>query len=289
MSSQQTNNQSSPVNKPSQGDNIFVVKPEPKKPVNKKTIWLTIILTTLGILVLIAVFFAAIVGSAGSLANDYRNLAHKQIKKLDTPIKNIEPRLVLSNRNIDSSLNTIYVSRQSQPALENTLFVGGWSSQYVKAEKLQVSVKAHYKSLDTYTVQLDKLIKFDDGVTAIMQQEPGLIAKANPDDSLSLRSVGGSYQDFASQIEKLDSPEQLTAIKKDLVQTYKNRATIYKKWALAVEAGDKSTTATNQALLIEQNNKAIVLVTDKKYIALFTPSYKKILVTQKALETALSN
>ncbi len=228
-------------------------------------------------------------GFAGSLADNYRGLAYVQIKKLDAPLKTLEPSLVLNNRSSDSSLHTIYVSRQAQPSLENTLFVGGLSAKYVKANDLQRLIKAYYVSLDEYTAQLEQLIKFDDSVAAIIHQEPALIARGNPVDPLSIRSVGGSYQDFADQINKLDTPDQLKTLQRDLTTTYSDRANIYKKWAVAIESGDKSTTDAVQTQLHAQKAKATSLVTDKTYISLFTPSYQKLLQSQKTLESDLSN
>lgn len=271
------------------GDNIFVVKPEPKEPPSKKTIWITVALTVLGIVVLIVVFVMAIIGSAGGLADNYKGLAHEQIKKLDKPLKTLEPSTVLNNRDIDSSLSTIYISEQAQPSLENTLFVGGMNANYVEAEQLQKTIKFHYKSLDNYTAQLGQLIKFDDDVAAIMQQEPALIARANPSDTLSIRSVGGSYQTFADQIKKMDAPAQIEKLQNDLAKTYSDRANAYKKWATAVEAGDKAAVDAVQLELKAKNDKALLLVTDKEYISLFKPSYQELLATQKTLESKLSN
>lgn len=271
------------------GDDIFVVKPEPKEPPSKKTIWITVALTVLGIVVLIVVFVMAIIGSAGGLADNYKGLAHEQIKKLDKPLKTLEPSTVLNNRDIDSSLSTIYISEQAQPSLENTLFVGGMNANYVEAEQLQKTIKFHYKSLDSYTAQLGQLIKFDDDVAVIMQQEPALAARANPSDTLSIRSVGGSYQTFADQIKKMDAPAQIEKLQNDLAKTYSDRANAYKKWATAVEAGDKATVDAVQLELKAKNDKALLLVTDKEYISLFKPSYQELLATQKTLESKLSN
>ena len=293
MDSQKIDNNTPPIgsqpNTSPTGDDIFVVKPEPKEPPSKKTIWVTVAMTVLGILVLIAVFMAAVIGSAGGLADNYRGLAYAQIKKLDKPLKTLEPSTVLNNRNVDSSLSTIYISEQAQPSLENTLFVGSLNAKYVDADKTQKVVKSHYKTLDSYTTGLGQLIKFDDDVAAIMLQEPALIARINPSDTLSIRSVGGSYQTFADQINKMDTPDQIDGLQQSLAKTFSDRASAYKKWATAVEAGDKAAIDAVQVELKAKNDKALLLVTDKEYIRLFKPTYQELLATQKTLESKLSN
>ncbi len=270
-------------------DEIFVLKPEPKEPVSKKTVWLTIGLAVLGIVVLIVVFMLAIIGFAGSLADDYRQLASVQVQKVNAPLKDLEPSRGLNNRNIEPAINKIYISKQSQPSLENTLFVGDLSSKYVTAKKQQISTIAYYKDLDLYTTQLEQLIKFDDAVEKISVQEIDVVSKANPNDSLNLRSVAGNHKDFAEQIEKIPTPAQLKKLQKDLVKSYQARADIYTKWALAIESGDKSVIGTLQTQLQVLKAKAATQVTDKNLVVLFTPSYAKLAAQQKALETALSN
>jgi hypothetical protein len=274
---------------PSNNDEIFVVKPEPKEPVSKKTVWLTVVLTLLGIIVLIVVFMFAIIGSAGSLADDYRRSALVQVQKVDKPLKDLEPSRVLNNRNIDPPINKIYISEQSQPSLENTLFVGDLSSKYVVAKKQQAIIATHNSALDKYTTQLGQLLKFDDAMQVVTVQEVDVISKLNTNDSLSLRSASGNYQDFADQIKKLEAPDQLKVLQKELVKNYQTRASLYTKWAVAMETGDKATIGTLQTQLQTRKDKAASEVTDKNLILLFTPSYQKLVTQQKTLETALSN
>lgn len=270
-------------------DEIFVVRPEPKEPVSKKTIWITVGLTVFGIIVLVIVFVAAIIGSAGGLADDYRKLAFAQISKTDEPLKDLEPSRVLNNRNIEPAINKIYISKQAQPSLENTLFVGDFSSKYVIAKKQQLSVSSYYKSLDLYSAQLQQLIQMDDGLGVIGVQEAEVVAKLNPNDTLSIRSVGGNYQDFADQIEKISAPAQLKDLQSDLVKNYQTKAAIHNKWAVAMESGDKSAIAALQAQLQTLKDKVVTQVSDKNLVVLFTPSYEKLVAQQKTLETALSN
>lgn len=271
------------------GDGIFLLQPEPKKPVDKKTIWLTVFLTVLGILVLIAVFVFAIIGSAGSLADDYSTRAVAQLKKIDEPLEDLEPSAVTNNHNIQSPMNKIYVSSQAQPSLENTLFFGGLSAKYVSAEKLQSGIKAHYKSVNIYADQLKQLIKFQDELEALNVQEASSVKQLNPNDSLSIRSVGGSYDNLAKQVKKLDTPAQLKTLQTELIENYNDRSDIYTKWAVAVEAGDKTQADPSQQQLQALLVKAQASTTDKKIVGLFTPTYKQILTTQKTLESKTSN
>lgn len=269
--------------------NIFVIEPEPKKPVDKKSIWLTVALTIIGITVLVTVFVVAVVGSADNLANNYRSSALVQVKKLDEPLKNLEPSIVLNNRNLDKSLNKIYLSRQSQPSLENVLFIANWSGGYAKTEKLQTKLKTYYEKLDAYSTALSQMLAFDDKQTSIAEQEPALVSRANPNDSLSLRAVGGSYNDLAKEIAGLMTPPQLKSLQKDIVKIYRDKATVYQNWAKAVEAGDTSTTATSQGELAALDGSLATAVTDKNYTKLLTPPYKELLDLQQSLKTALAN
>lgn len=273
----------------SKSDEIFVLKPEPKEPVSKKTVWLTIGLTVFGIVFLIIVFMAAIIGSAGGLADDYRQLAFTQINKLDTPLKDLEPSRVLNNRNIEPAINKIYVSKQAQPSLENTLFVGDLSSKYVAAKKQQENITSYYKALDSYTAQLGQLIQFDDAIQAKTVQETDVVSKLNINDSLSIRSIAGNYQDFADQIKDTNTPVQLKILQNDLVKNYQTRSDIYTKWAVAMESGDKASIAALQTQLQTLKDKAATQIADKNFVLLFTPSYQKLLLQQKTLETTLSN
>ena len=282
-------NKDQPQSPSTVGDDIFVLKPEPKEPVNKKSIWLTVGLTSLGILVLIAVLVGAVVASAGSIAENYNGIALQQLKKLNKPLVDLEPSIVLNNRNITDALEDVYVSKQAQPSLASTLFFDELNPQYVKAKKTQIAVKKYYSQLDLYNVQLKQLIEFDDSVHTIMVKEAGMEARAVANDPLSIRSVSGSFQDLSDEIKDLSAPAQLKDVQKQLADTYKSRAAIYKKWALSIEGGDTSTTEVTQKQLLDQKNKAIGLATDKKYIKLFAPSYEELLTNQKNLQAALSN
>jgi hypothetical protein len=273
----------------SRSDEIFVLQPKPKEPVSKKAFWLTIGLTITGIVILIVVFFAAIVGSAGSLASDYQKLALVQIKKINNPIKDLEPSEVLNNRDIDSSLNKIYVSKQAQPNLESTLFFADLNSSYVIAKKQQTAVQGHYMAIDQYSDQLQQLLEFDDGLNIIMQKESEVVAKINVKDSLSLRTASGSYQSFADEVKKLPTPDQLSKLSQYLVQHYQDVADLYTKWAAAVESGDNATINDLQAKLQVLRGKTTSQIDDKNFVLLFQPTYTKIVDQQKTLESSLSN
>ncbi len=283
------NSNSQPTSTQTNGDGIFVLQPEPQKPVDKKTVWLAVFLAALGILVLIAVFIFAIISSAGSLADDYSGRAIAQLQKIDKPLDELEPSLVLNKRNIQSPMNKIYVSEQAQPSLENTLFFGGLSAKYVAAQKLQTDIKSHYNAVNNYADQLQQLIKFQDSLLALSAQEADNLKQLNPNDSLSLRSTGGSYDNLSTQLKKLDAPDQLKALQTELLENDSDRSDIYTQWAVALEAGDKSQSAILQQKLQELSDKAKAATTDKEIIVLLTPTYKELLANQKTLESKPSN
>lgn len=282
-------NKEQPQHTSTEDDNIFVVKTEPKEPISKKSVWITVAATISGVIILIAVLIGALVASAGGLAEDYRGTALQQLKKIDPQLKNLEPGLVISNRDISVALDKIYISKQAQPSLASTLFFDELNAKYASTKKTQTKIKQHYSQLDMYTAQLKQLIEFDDQVGVNMQQEAELAPRVNPEDPSTIRSVGGSYQDIASKIKKLPAPTQIKSLQRSLVETYSARAASYLKWAVSVEAGDKSTAPVIQAELAVQKDKASALVTDKKYVELFTPSYKKLIANQKSIESALVN
>lgn len=270
-------------------DDIFVIRPEPKKPIDKKTIWTTVALSILGIAILATVLVVALIGSATGLADNYRSLALTQIKKLNVPLKDLEPSKVFNNRNTEQALGKINTSKQAQPALENILLVGGWSEKYTTTNKLQSEVKEHYLRLGQYSTGLGRALVFDDTTTQIAQKEPNLVAIAHAGDSLSLRSVGGNYQDFAGEITALDIPVELNKLRRNLASTYSKRADIYIQWAVDVEAGNGATATIALQKLQSLQDQAISLSTDKNYIKLLRQPYKKLLKTQKTLESALAN
>src|SRR3990167_6394471 len=115
-------NKEQPQQTNSEDENIFVVKTEPKEPISKKSVWITVAATIFGVIVLIVVLIGALVASAGGLADDYRGIALQQLKKIDAQLKNLEPSLVISNRDISVALDKIYISKQAQPSLASTLF-----------------------------------------------------------------------------------------------------------------------------------------------------------------------
>ncbi len=280
---------SQPAANPRVDDDIFVVKQQPKEPVNKKVVWITTGLTITGILVLIAVLVTALVGSAGGVAKDYQVSAYKQLQKLNQPLASLEPGLVLNNRTIKPSLDAIYISKQSQPTLPNVLLVGDWNPEYRQTADEQLRLQEHYKAVDTYAVALGQLLDFDDEMGKISQEEVALLAKINTNDALSLHSASGNFEDFALKIKKMPAPQEMKKHQSDLVEQYTQRSKIYTLWAEAVEKGDLTIGQQLQPELDELVASARKAQLDKTYTQLFAASYKKLLTTQKALESALSN
>lgn len=268
-------------------DQLFMVEPPEKKPLDKKGITLVTALTFVGIGLLVGVLIFALIGSAAGLANDYRRLALEQIQKLDEPLKDIEPSLVLNRRNLDAPTQEIRLSQQSQPSLENVLFFGAWSEKYRDTQQLEKDVEVHYKNITAYTTGITELLAFDDELQEISTSEPNVNATITA-DPLTIRAVSGTYSTYADTIESQKTPSQAKKLQASLVKLYKEKAAIYLNWAKAVEGGDASAPARSQTELVNVTAKIAALVEDDKYIQLFKPAYKELIVSQKQLSQDLS-
>lgn len=269
-------------------DGLFVVKPPEKKPPNKKAIIGVVALTFVGVCILVAVLVFALIASASSLAADYNRLASAQIKKTSKPLADLEPENVLNHRDLTAPLADISLSEQSQPRLENVLFIGGWSSKYVESQKLESQVKAYYDSVRRYAKDIQQAIAFDDTFQKMNGEEAQVQAALNASDSLSIRSVSGSYDQFAQRINKETVPDQIKEVKGKLVKIYQDKAGTYLAWATALEAQDSVGQTKAQQELIAETAKITPLVEDQNYIRLFTPAYKKLLTTQNYLKDRLA-
>lgn len=270
-------------------DDYFVVKAPEKKPIDNRAVAVVITLTIIGVILLVVVLVFALISSATGLANDYRRLATVQLSKIDKPIKELEPGAILNGRNPDGPGKTINLSKQSLPNLESVLFVGAWSERYVQTERLEESIKTHYQNIGTYENDLSQLVAFDNALTAITQAEPGLTATVDPFNSLTIRSASGSYENYAKTIEDLSAPKQLDEVKKQLVQIYRNKSTIYLDWAVQLEKGNKTHQAQASEALLSESGKALTLTEDEDFTALFTPSYNALTNNQRTLKNQLAN
>ncbi len=268
-------------------DELFILKPPAKKPLNKKAVAGVVVLTILGVGLLVAVLVFALIASASGLANDYKRLAFSQLKKIDAPLKELEPSSILNKRDLDSPLATISLSEQSQPRLENVLFIGSWSSTYVKTAKIEQQIHAQYRAIGQYAQNMKTVIVFDDKLQSLSTQEAQVVAAINPSDSLSIRSLGGSFEGFAKQINDEPVPSSIRPIKTDLVKIYRDKAGIYLAWAKALEANDGAGQAKAQQELTLETAKITPLIDDQNYTRLLTSSYKSLLDQQKLLETRL--
>lgn len=270
-------------------DELFVIKPPEKKPLDKRSIAVVITLSVISIILLVVVLVFALIGSATGLANDYRRLAAMQINKIDGPLNELEPGAVLNGRNLEKPSKAIELSQQSQPSLESVLFVGGWSDRYTQTETLEKKIQLHYQNVKTYKNNLNKLLTFDNALNGIFDQEPNLVATVNPANSLSIRSASGSYEEFAKTIENLDTPQQVSKTQKQLAEIYHNKSSIYLAWAVLVEAGNMTGEAKAKTDLLVESGKAIALVEDQNFIELFKPTHTKLLKDQKLLKAYLAN
>lgn len=270
-------------------DEMFIIRPPEKKPLDKRSMAIFIALSVLGILLLLGVLIFALISSASGLANDYRRLSLIQVKKIDPSLALLAPSEVLNKRDIEQPIKTINLSQQSQPSLENVLVIGGLSARYTQTEELQKDVRLHYSHVDSYVGDLKKLIAFDDNLKTILTQEPNLSAIINPNDPLSARTVGGSYLGFSKNIESQATPLQMSSLKKQLVASYKKKSAIYLNWAQALEAGDMSSGARAAQELVVETSNITPLAQDENYVKLFNPGYQTLLKDQKTLKSQLAS
>ncbi len=258
-------------------ENIFVINPPKSTPPPKKSIALIVSITLVAISLFIAVVLFIFMSSAGSAASDYTQLQAAELKKLDTVLEDLEPSAVINQRSLDVSSAKITEAQEARPTLRSIVLIGSWSDQYKRAQGLQSNSQKHYQDVITYIKQLKQLLAFDSSIQAIFDQEPNLSGVLNPQDSLSIRSVGGSYGNFASEIEKLASPPQIKELKKSLVKLYKDKAAAYIAWAVAVEQNNSASATASQQIIEAASGQAAVLTDDQNYIETFSPSYQMLL------------
>ena len=231
----------------------------------------------------------ALIGSASTLANDYRRLALDQVTKLDKPLNELKPEAVLNKRNLENPSKAIDISKQSLPTLESVLFVGEWSERYKQTAILEKRVDSHYQKIATYYSSIKNMIAFDNTLGEITSQEPNLDATINPSNSLSIRSASGSYSDYSKKIQKIPVSSDLTKTKQQLVEIYQKKSDIYLTWATSVESGNKDSEAKAKADLLTESSNASVLMEDENYIMALNPSYKKIINDHKLIKNQLAN
>jgi uncharacterized membrane-anchored protein YhcB (DUF1043 family) len=268
-------------------DDIFIINPPEKKPIDKKAFTITYVVALFGIFLLIGVAIGALVVSAGGLANDYRSRMYTQIKKLDEPLKDYEPSLVLNKRNLVSAQEKISISQAAKPTLDNVLFVGGLSERYQSTSILQDKIVQHYKSVASYTEDTTKMLSFDNEIEAMMIEESELLKTLNSNDSLSLNALSGSNKNYVERVKKIHTPQALKGIKEEIITVYMNRANVYFDWSQAVEAKDGNAAAKSQQGIQSTSLQIAPLVTDEAYISKMLPYYKKLLETQKQLKAEL--
>lgn len=269
-------------------DDIFLVKPPEKKPIDKKGIGIVAGLTVVGVILLIAVLIFALIGSADGLAKDYRRLALQQVVKTNAPLKELAPELVINKRNTDSAVARISLSEQSQPSLDSVLFVGQWSDYYKSTEKMQSKVSQYYDLINKYTDTLKKTLEFDAKIQEITNSEPSLVATIDPSDTLTIRSVSGSYNTFSKKIADIEVGSELVSLKKELVELYAQESAMYLSYAKAVEAKD-AVAIEKVKLEISQASASVTVATeDQVYVDALRPTYDKLIATYKALVSGLS-
>lgn len=280
---------------PSTGQNtpppvdIFVEQvPEPK-PVNKKNVGVTIVLTILGVVLLCGILLITLIGSANNLATDYKVRANKILASSQKQLKYIEPSEALNKRDLTSPLQVLSLDDTSQPQLPQVLFVGDMSVQYTGSKQLELQVATHYKSIDQYTKNLKKLIDFDDGMQVIFVEESALATSIKQDDANQIRSFAGTQLTYADRIKKLETASQLNDTRAQIAELYTQKAAAYQAWADALEKNDTPTVSTVRAAVASIEVGIQERMNDKRFITLMTPSYEKLVSEHKILLSRTSS
>jgi uncharacterized membrane protein YvbJ len=272
---------------PSLKEDIFVIKPPEKKPLDRKSVTITSILALIGVIVGIILFICILVFLANQKAQEYKVQAYKNLKAVDRSLYSIEPGAVLNNRELPPSFKTLTNAKQSQPELVNVLFVEKLSQEYQQTAALEKQIMNHYEKIDTYILHIQQLLAFDATLINIKQQEKELTSRVATADSLALRSVAGSLKAYAQKITTLESPPQLTAVQRKIGQSYLKKASLYEVWATAVDTNDQAQIAATVGSLSEKKLQVENIVNDTVYQQAFTESYKDLQETHRALERQL--
>lgn len=270
-------------------ESIFVSRPLPVEPPHKKSILFIVSMTLLGVAILFAVFLATLYTSASSAAHNFTSLSYQQVKKVNAPISDLSPQLILDNRDTNSPLLKVGAVVQAQPSLANVLFVGGLNPEYKNANELQTRINNHYDQILVYAHDMSKVLAFEDKMEVIIGEDTKIEAEFQPTDSLSVRSVSGTYRNIASQIAKLPVPTELRPTQKSIVSSYNKRAQLYEDWAKNIESGNNSSIESNKAFIQKEKDKVRVVVSDESFAKLFKQKYMNITTTQKSLLSALAN
>lgn len=281
---------SQPETPPPDPDNIFVISKPEKKPLDKKGITIVSLLTLLGIAFLLGVLVFVLIGSANSLADDYRRQEIAGLEKINLPLKNLEPSLAINQQNIDDQLSKIMLSQKSQPELGSVIYASSWSGRYQQTEQIKHVAEGHYQDVVVYANQLKQVISFDKAVQDIFDQDPNYTSAiaANPNDSFTIRSISGSYDDLAKQIENIPAPPQIKSLHSQLVAVYKDKSAAYLTWAVRLEQKNAAGVAAAKKTITDDTTQAVTITDEQNYIDAFKDSYKKVIASQKQLENNLA-
>lgn len=279
-----------PETPPPDSASIFVIQKPEKKPLDKKGITIISLLTLLAIAFLVGVLVFVLIGSANSLADDYRRQETAGLEKINLPLKNLEPSLAINQQNIDDQLSKIMLSQKSQPELGSVIFASSWSGRYQQTKQIKQIAESHYHNVTSYADQLKQVISFDKTVQAIFDQDPNYTnaIAANPNDSFTIRSVSGSYDTLAKQIESTATPPQIKDLHSQLVAAYKDKSAAYLTWAMRLEQKNAAGVAKAQKTITDDTTQAAAITDEQNYVDAFKDSYKKVITSQKQLESELA-
>lgn len=223
-------------------NNIFMSQPTPPPtPEEKKRMALWVVIgLIIGLAVLIAGIFFAFFMLANSAADRYRAETELQLNGLVADIEGIDIDAILNRRDTTELLETARAYQNDQPLLGAVIFGESTSVSYQSAMELQSRMAEYYAKVVAFVESLPNLLEFsraidraDNSLTVLLEQTPATTPGAN-------RTVAGSIDNIAQQLEETETPEALGGLRNDLAEAYRRLAEGYRDQASALEGPEVS-------------------------------------------------
>lgn len=268
---------------PQQSDGIFVIKPPEQKTLDKKSISIVSVIAVIGGLLLVGLCLFIFVLIANNNARTYRLAAYNNLVKIEKPLKDIEPSIVLNKRELASPLGDITKQREQQPSLQSVLIGSSLSVDYKATERLEHEVKKQYVNIDTYSLHIQQLLAFDAVIVNATEQSDALLARTVTNDSLSLRSAAGTMLDYKQKINDVEIPPQLKKLQDQVMTIFTKKATLYLAWAEALDMQDNAKISSIQTQLAGKKLELVRIVNDSVYTTAFMSTYNDLVKQQRTL------
>lgn len=216
---------------------IFMTHPTPPpSPEEKRK---TAVLVTIGLIVgfaaIIAGIFLIFFAMANSAASQYRSAASAHVGELSGAVEEIDIVSILSLRDITGNVENIEQLARDRPRLASVILAETTSASYRSAEELAGQVDAYYETILSFTQSLPYLLDFAQLVED-QQNDLDVLRKERPADSPgNARTLAGSIDTLAEELEAAEAPDPLVSIRNELADTYRQLAEGYRDMAEAFE------------------------------------------------------